>query len=302
MKSFSFFVIFLMSVLLAIAPANAVVQVFACEPEWGALAEEIGGENVKVQNATNALQDPHFISARPSLIAGVRKSDLVFCTGAELEIGWLPLLLRQSGNGAVQPGTKGYLAAADYVRKLEIPTSVDRALGDVHPQGNPHIIGNPHNLAVVADVLAERLQDIDPDNADHYAERLADFQSRWRQAIIRWENEATDLRGLPVVVQHKTWVYLTDWLGLLVITTLEPRPGIPPSTSHLQKVLKEIESDPPKAILNAAYENRKPSKWLSERAGIPEITLPYTVGGSKQADDLFALFDEEIGLLKEVTQ
>jgi len=287
-------------ILAALAnPATAKVTVFACEPEWGALAGEIGGDNVKVQNATSAHQDPHFISARPSLIAGVRNADLVFCTGADLEIGWLPLLLRQSGNGDVQPGNSGYLAAADYVRKLEIPTSVDRAQGDVHPQGNPHIIGNPHNVAIVARELAERLAAIDPENADAYRQRYEEFQARWAEAIRRWEGEAAALRGAPIVVQHKTWVYLTDWLGLDVVTTLEPRPGIPPTTSHLQKVLKNIAASPPVMIINAAYENDKPSVWLAERSGVPEVTLPYTVGGSKQADSLFSLFDVTIAALTE---
>jgi len=284
---------------LLTAPAMAKVRVFACEPEWGALAEEVGGDDVKVQNATSAHQDPHFISARPSLIAGVRNADLVFCTGAELEIGWLPLLLRQSGNGGVQPGNQGYLAAADYVRKLEIPTSVDRALGDVHPQGNPHIIGNPHNVAIVARQLADRLIALDPDNAAAYSTRLEEFEGRWAEAIARWEAQAAQLRGAPIVVQHKTWVYLTDWLGLNVITTLEPRPGIPPTTSHLQKVLQNIAANPPVMIINAAYENDKPSRWLAERSGVSEVTLPYTVGGDKEADSLFSLFDVTINALME---
>jgi zinc/manganese transport system substrate-binding protein len=279
------------------SPALGKITVFACEPEWGALAEEIGGGDVKVINATTAYQDPHFISAKPSLIAAVRRADLVFCNGAELEVGWLPLLLRQGGNGKVQPGNAGFLAAADYVRKLEIPTSVDRALGDIHPQGNPHIIGNPHNVAIVAGKLAERLEAIDPENAANYEQRFSDFDNRWQAAITRWETEAAVLKGAPIVVQHKTWVYLTDWLGLDVVTTLEPRPGIPPTTSHLQKVLVTIKENPPAAIINAAYENDKPSEWLSEKAGVPEVTLPFTVGGAKEATDLFSLFDTTLKLL-----
>jgi len=285
-------------ILLAAAePAAAKVTIFACEPEWGALAEEIGGDDVSVRNATNAMQDPHFVAARPSLIGRVRSADLVFCTGAQLEIGWLPVLLRQSGNAKVQPGTPGYLAAANYVRKLEIPTSVDRALGDIHPEGNPHIIGNPHNVSLVAIQLAQRLEALDPDNAEKYSARLAVFSQRWEAAIARWEGEMAPLRGIPIVVQHKTWVYLTDWLGLNVITTLEPRPGIPPSTSHLRDVLASLGDNPPKFIINAAYENDRPSKWLAKRANVPELTLPYTVGGSKEAKDLFALFDATINLL-----
>lgn len=297
MKLIKFLILFALASLFGAAPALAKTTVFACEPEWGALAEEIGGDNVKVINATTAYQDPHFIAAKPSLIAGVRRADLVFCNGADLEIGWLPLLLRQSGNGSVQPGNPGYLAAADYVRKLEIPTSVDRALGDIHPQGNPHIIGNPHNVGIVAEKLNERLQEIDPENADYYQQRYEDFAKRWDAAIQTWEAKAKTLKDMPIVVQHKTWVYLIDWLGLDEITTLEPRPGIPPTTSHLQKVLLTIENEPPSAIINAAYENSKPSKWLSDKSGVPELTLPFTVGGSKGAKDLFSLFEEEVNAL-----
>lgn len=300
MKAFRFLVYLVL--LFGTGPALAKTTVFACEPEWGALAEAIGGDDVKVINATTAYQDPHFISAKPSLIAAVRRADLVFCNGAELEVGWLPLLLRQSGNGDVQPGNVGFLAAADYVRKLEIPTSIDRSLGDIHPQGNPHIVGNPHNIAIVAEKLAERLQDIDPENAANYEQRYADFNTRWQAGIARWETEGAVLKGVPVVVQHKTWVYLTDWLGLDVITTLEPRPGIPPTTSHLQKVLVTIKGNPPAAIINAAYENDKPSEWLSEKAGVFEITLPFTVGGSKEANDLFSLYDTTLKLLLGAVQ
>ncbi len=293
------FTLLILGFAMTAATAKAKISIFACEPEWGALAEEIGGDLVKVKNGTNAKQDAHFISVRPSLIAMVRKADLVICTGADLEIGWLPTLLRQSGNSKIQPGTAGYLAAADYVRKLEVPTIIDRALGDIHPQGNPHIIGDPRNVLIVARKLAERLAKIDPANRATYEQRLARFESRWLQAIAQWEAAAQPLIGLPIVVQHKTWVYLVEWLNMSVVSTLEPRPGIPPSTSHLQAVLKDLGESNPKFILNAAYENDRASEWLSERTNIPEITLPYTVGGSKQADDLFSLFDVTIAMLLE---
>lgn len=281
------------------APALADLEVFACEPEWGALSRELGGDKVKVRDATSPLQDPHFVTARPSLIAAVRKADIVVCNGADLEIGWLPLLLRKSANKDVQPSARGNFAAADFVKKLEVPTSVDRALGDIHPQGNPHIIGNPHNITIVAEALSQRFALIDPENSAFYNEKYQAFANRWQAAIIKWEAAAAPLRGLPVVVQHKTWVYLVDWLGLRVVTTLEPRPGIPPTTSHLQRVLNQIKDNPPKLILNGAYENDKPSRWLSKRTDIPELTLPFTVGGTKEADDIFKLFDITIEMLVE---
>jgi len=279
--------------------AQAKTSIFACEPEWASLAKEIGGDFVKVKLGTNAHQDPHFISVRPSLIAMVRKTDMVFCNGADLEIGWLPILLLQSGNSRVQPGTNGYFMAADYVHKLEVPTSVDRALGDVHPMGNPHIVGDPRNIAIVARAFAARLAVVDPENKLAYEKQLARFEDRWLASLIKWNARAKPLKGLPIIIQHKTWVYLVHWLGLDVVSTLELRPGIPPSTSHLQTILNDLPKAKPKFIINAAYENNKPSIWLSQRAGIPDITLPFTVGGTKNSDDLFALYDTTISLLLE---
>src|SRR5204863_8947437 len=180
---------------LAAFPAHAALRVFACEPEWGALAQELGGKLVDVAVATNALQDPHQIQAKPSLIARARNADLVACTGAELEIGWLPVLLQQSGNAKVQPGQPGNFAAADYVRKLEVPTQLDRAQGDVHAAGNPHIQTDPRNIALVATALAARLAQIDGANAAQYAQREADFTQRWQQAMARWTAQAAPLKG-----------------------------------------------------------------------------------------------------------
>src|SRR5215470_1201261 len=159
---------------LLAAPAQAALRVLACEPEWGALTQELGGSLVDVSVATSALQDPHQIQAKPSLIARTRNADLVVCTGAELEVGWLPVLLQQSGNAKVQPGQPGHFAAADYVRKLEVPTQLDRAQGDVHAAGNPHIQTDPRNIALVATALAQRLAQVDPPHAAEYAQRQAD--------------------------------------------------------------------------------------------------------------------------------
>jgi zinc/manganese transport system substrate-binding protein len=167
-------------------PADAALRVFACEPEWAALAQELGGNLVDASSATTALQDPHQIQAKPSLIARVRNADLVVCTGAELEIGWLPPLLQQSGNAKVQPGQPGNFVAADLVRKLEVPGLVDRSQGDVHAAGNPHIQTDPRNIAAVATGLGARLQQLDPANAAQYAKRQADFAQRWQQAMGRW--------------------------------------------------------------------------------------------------------------------
>jgi zinc/manganese transport system substrate-binding protein len=282
---------------LAALPAHAALNVLACEPEWGALAKELGGDLVNVSMATSALQDPHQIQAKPSLIARARNADLVACTGAELEIGWLPVLLQQSGNAKVQPGQPGNFAAADYVQKMEVPTRLDRAEGDVHAAGNPHINTDPRNIAKVAAALGARLQQVDGAHASEYAKRQADFAQRWQQAIARWTAQAAPLKGVSVVSQHKGYVYLYDWLGLKEVAILEPKPGIEPTASHLQKVLSTLKATPARMVIYSAYQDPRAAEWLSSNAGIPAVKLPFTVGGSERAKDLFGLFDDTVARL-----
>ena len=277
-------------------PAHAL-KVVACEPEWGALTQELAGEHASIYVATSALQDPHHIQARPSLIAAVRNAELLVCTGAELEVGWLPVLLRQAGNGAVQPGQPGMFNAADFVRKLEVPTRLDRADGDVHASGNPHIQTDPRNIAAVAPALTKRLSEVDPAHAADYAKRLADFQARWGQATQRWTQAAAPLKGLPIVVQHKGFPYLENWLGLQQVATLEPKPGVEPSSSHLSSVLGKLQQQPAKIIVRAAYNDGRSAQWLAERTHLPVAVLPFTVGGSERAKDLFGLFDDTVDTL-----
>lgn len=278
-------------------PAHAALRVFACEPEWGALAQELGGNLVEVSVATSALQDPHQIQAKPSLIARARNADLVVCTGAELEIGWLPVLLQQSGNAKVQAGQPGNFAAADFVRKLDVPGQLDRSQGDVHAAGNPHIQTDPRNIAQVAVALAARLQQVDPAHASEYAKAQADFSQRWQQAIGRWTAQAAPLKGVAVVSQHKAFVYLYDWLGLKEVAVLEPKPGVEPNASHLQGVLSALKGTPARMVLHAAYQDPRPSEWLAKNASIVAVKIPFTVGGSEGAKDLFGLFDDTLARL-----
>ncbi len=277
-----------------VLPAAATINVFACEPEWAALAQELGGDQVKVTSATTALQDVHHIEARPSLIARARNADLLVCTGAELEVGWLPLLLSQSGNKQIQPGQPGYLEAANYVTKIELPQLVDRSQGDVHPAGNPHIQLDPRNIAKVGDALSARLAQLDAGNAEGYRKRAAAFQQKWREAIVKWELQAAPLKGVAVVVYHKDLSYLLRWLGMRDIASLEPKPGVPPTTSHLGELLTKLQREPARMILRSAYSDPKAAAWLAERAKLPVVTLPYTVGGNEQSKDLFGLFDDTI--------
>lgn len=287
-----FLKLMLISALLGAAGSvHAALNIFACEPEWGALAQELGGDRVAVYNATTALQDPHHIQARPSLIASTRKAALLLCTGAELEAGWLPVLLRQSGNANIQPGRPGYFEAAAYVQMLEIPARADRAQGDVHASGNPHIQTDARNILLVANALAQRLVQLDAANAAFYQARQKDFTQRWQAALQRWEAAAAPLKNAPIVVQHKGFPYLERWLGLRQVATLEPKPGVEPNSGYLAEVLAQLQHQPAKMILRAAYSDGRSSAWLSERMRIPVVVLPFTVGADEQSKDLFALFD-----------
>jgi zinc/manganese transport system substrate-binding protein len=279
---------------LAWTQQAAALDVFACEPEWGALAQELGGDRVSVYVATNALQDPHHVQAKPSLLARARRANLVVCTGAELEIGWLPIVLRQSGNDAVQPDKPGYFEAARYVQMLEVPTRLDRAAGDVHPGGNPHIQTDPRNIGRVATALAQRLGEVDPSNAPFYQARYQDFMKRWNAAIQRWDREAAPLKGINVVAHHKGWAYLDQWLGMHEIAELEPKPGVEPTAAHLEEVLALLKREPARMIIRSPFEDSRASDWLGERARIPEVMLPFTVGGTDKAKDLFGLFDDTV--------
>jgi zinc/manganese transport system substrate-binding protein len=284
------------------APALAVLNVFATVPEWGALVDELGGDKVKVYVATNALQDPHHIEAKPSLIARARAADLVVATGAELEIGWLPLVTQQAGNPAIKPGKPGYFEAATYVNLLDKPTRLDRAEGDVHPGGDPHIQTDPRNIGKVAMPLAARLAELDPANAAWYQARYKAFAERWNAAIAKWEKAAAPLNGVKIVVQHKAFTYLKAWLGLKEVAALEPKPGVEPTTAHLSEVLELLQREPAKMVLRAAYQNDRPSQWIAERAKINVVTLPFTVGGDDAAKDLYGLFDDTIARLLKGAQ
>lgn len=292
MKRFLIFLAMVSS--FATIPAHADLKVFACEPEWAALAQELGGEKVAAFSATTARQDPHRIEARPSLIARLRQADLLVCTGAGLEAGWLPALLRQSGNARVQPGRAGYFEAAQHVRLLDVPARLDRAEGDVHAAGNPHVQTDPRNIGLVAAALARRLVEIDPTGAAHYQARRRDFTQRWDAAIRRWEQQAALLKGVGIVVQHKGFPYLENWLGLRQVAALEPKPGLEPTSGYLTEVLEKLQREPAQMILRAAYNDGRASEWLAERTRISVVVLPFTVGGTDRAKDLFSLFDDTV--------
>ncbi|MGB8325971.1 MAG: zinc ABC transporter substrate-binding protein [Steroidobacteraceae bacterium] len=290
----------LAAILLGSPVAEAAVRVLATTPEWGALTIELGGDKVSVYTATTAFQDVHRVEAKPSLVARARNADLVVAAGAELEVGWLPVLLQESGNSRIQPGNPGYFEADKQLRLLEVPSGVDRSMGDVHPLGNPHAHLDARNVGLVAKALTARLKAIDAANAAFYEARGADFQARWQAAVARWETQAAPLKGVPVVVIHRDQVYLMHWLGLREVAAIEPKPGVPPSSGYLASLVTKLGADPPKMILRNAYNDGRAAEWLAGRIHAPIAVLPYSVGGSEAAKDLFGLFDDTLKTLLAV--
>ena len=278
--------------------AQAALNVFACEPEWAALAQELGGEQLEIYSATTEMQDPHHIQARPSLIAKARKADLLVCTGADLEVGWLPLLLRRSGNARIQQNQPGHFLAADYVEMLEVPEKLDRSQGDIHADGNPHVHTDPRNILRVASQLSQRLQTLDPEQAAYYRQRHREFESKWQAAIKGWELRAASLKGAKIVVHHDYWSYLIAWLGLDKLATLEPVPGVTPSASHLANIKQLLHQQQAAMIVNTGYMNERPVHWLSEQTGLPVVNLPASVNYS-DGETLYQWFESLVDYLRE---
>jgi zinc/manganese transport system substrate-binding protein len=285
------------SLCVGALPAQAALKVLATTPDWAALVTELGGDKVNVYTATSAFQDVHRVDAKPSLVARARTADLVVATGADLEIGWIPVLLQDSGNTKIQPGSPGYFEAAPLVHLLEVPSAVDRSMGDIHPLGNPHVTLDPRNIATIATALAARLVLIDSANAAYYAARGEDFQTRWQQATERWEAKAAPLKAVGVVVIHRDQAYLCNWIGMKELASIEPKPGVPPSAGFLAELVRKLAATPPKMILRNAYNDPRAAEWLGERIHAPVVLLPYSVGGTPEAKDLFGLFDDTLNRL-----
>lgn len=297
LRNFRHLLAFAALALSAALPAHATLKVLATTPDWASLVTDLGGDKVNVYTATSAFQDVHRVDAKPSLVARARSADLVVATGADLEIGWMPVLLQDSGNTKIQPGSPGYFEAAPLVHLLEVPSAVDRSMGDIHPLGNPHVTLDPRNIAIIAKALAARLAQLDAANAAYYAARGEDFQKRWAAASAKWDTAAAPLRGVGVVVIHRDQVYLCNWLGLKELAAIEPKPGVPPSAGYLAELVTRLAATPPKMILRNAYNDPKAADWLSERIHVPVVLLPYSVGGTPEAKDLFGLFEDTINRL-----
>ena len=298
MKILRFFTL-LVLLIASILPisSSAALRVFACEPEWAALVQELAGDNVKVYTATRPGQDPHYVQARPSLISKIRRADLLICTGADLEAGWLPLLLRKGHNKHVLAGQPGHLMIADTIQLKDKPATLDRSEGDVHAAGNPHLQTDPRNMLPAATAITERLSKLEPSNVDFYRKNLATFNIRWQQAIKAWEQKAAPLQGMPVVVYHRSWVYLQDWLGLKEVASLEPKPGIPPGSKYLADVLNRTQGYKDLVVIHSQYQESKAIEWFSGKTSAPVVLLPSTIGGTAEAKDLYSWYEDILSRL-----
>ncbi|MCL1123030.1 metal ABC transporter solute-binding protein, Zn/Mn family [Shewanella surugensis] len=277
----------------------AQLNIFACEPEYASLAKELAPD-AKIYAATTAMQDPHQVQARPSLIAKMRQADLVVCAGADLEIGWLPMLQMKSVNAKVRSTDQGLFFATDQIETLDKLDSVDLSQGDVHAKGNPHVHFDPERLLKIAAALTDKLIQLDTSHSAQYKANLANFTTRWQAAMLNWKQMAAPLQGQKVIAYHSSFRYLFHWVGIEQVGDLEPKPGLPPSSTHLAQLLKSAAKQDIMAIVIASYQNDRGAIWLGERAKLPVVTLPMSVGGNSESQDLFSLYSSTLNLLLNV--
>ena len=263
------------------------------------IAQRIGNGHVEVTPLARGDYNPHIIIPKPSYIAKMRKADLLIINGAQLEIGWLPPILNQANNGNVQPGEKGFLDLSTHVHLVDVPTSVSRDLGDVHPEGNPHFYLDPKNIRIIANVITDKLCEIDPDHSADYRANDTEFVRTWDQKMKEWEEKMKSLKGVKVIEYHKVFDYFLHSFEFVIAGTIEPLPGIPPTTKHIGEVEKLIEREKVKYILQDVYNPQDASQYISRRLGVNMIILPHDVGAVKEADNIVSLFDE---LARRITQ
>ena len=293
-RSFTF--LFLM--LLAPAIAGAQLKVVATTEDLGSLATEIGGNKVSVTSLAKGYQDPHFVDPKPSFILAVSRADLLIVVGRELETGWLPPLLTSSRNSKIQPGSKGYLDASSTVKILEIPSGqITRAMGDVHPLGNPHYWLEPGNGRRMAQAIRDKLSELSPNDKALFAQRYSDFDQRLAAAEKRWDAAMAPYKGTKIVTYHRSWPNFMERFGLEVMGYVEPKPGIPPSPSHTIELIGEMKRQGAKLIVVEPYFDLKTPQAIANQTSGKVLVLAPSVGGSKESTDYIKLFDYDIGLL-----
>ncbi len=275
--------------------ARAALHVVTTVEGLAALAREVGGRRVSVESLSRGVSDPHFVDANPMLAVKLRNADLLVDVGLELEIGWLPPLVNQSRNADIQPGGRKRLTAASAVQVLDVPTGpVDRSMGDLHPQGNPHFLNDPRAGIAVASAIAARLAEIDPGGAAEYQANLADFRKRTEEEIAGWDRQLAPFRGRKIMIQHKTFSYFLAWSGLVDDGEIEPRPGVPPPPSHLADLVETARRDGVKEIVVESYYDTKSADVVASHAGGKVVVIPGDVGADRGADTYQHYIDEVV--------
>ena len=277
----------------------AKVRVVATLPDFAQLAEELGGERVETQALILGTEDAHYVEPKPSHVVRLNQADMVILIGLELEIGWLPTLLTQSRNTKLQPGAVGYFDASTAITPKEVPLNVDRSMGDLHPGGNPHYYTSPVEMKQVAEALSARLIKIDPEGTSVYESRLNAFRAKHARKMKEWSEAAASLKGQNVVQFHKSWAYLLDWLGMKAVGDLEPKPGIPPSASHVTKLLRLVKNQDVKFVLQTVYESKRLSKVFASKSGAKLLVMPSMVGSYPEVKTIWDKWDRMIAMLTE---
>jgi len=276
------------------------LNVVTSTTDLAALTQEVGGDRINVESIAKGYQDPHFVEAKPSFLLKLRNADLLVSVGLDLEIGWLPPLITQSGNGRIQQGANGYLDASQFAEILEIPQGkVTRAEGDVHPLGNPHYWLDPDNGRRLAKGIAGKLNELDPSDSSYFQQRLADFDKRLSDAEKRWDSEMAPYRGRKVVTYHRSWPNFAKHFGLDVVGYVEPRPGIPPTPSHTLDLINLMKRENVKVMLIEPYFDLRTPNSVGSQTGAKVLVMTPSVGGEKGVDDYFKLFDYDLNLLKQ---
>jgi zinc/manganese transport system substrate-binding protein len=289
---------FVLAVAMRAAPAQAQLNVVATTQDMASIAQEVGGDKIKITALAKGYQDPHFVEAKPSFVLILNKANLLIVVGRDLELGWLPPLITQSRNPRIQPGAEGYLDPSTSAKILEMPTgAITRAEGDVHPLGNPHYWLDPENGRRIAKAIQAKLAQMDPANAAYYAQREADFETRLTAALQRWKAQMVPYKGLKVITYHRSWANFADAFGLSVVGYVEPKPGIPPTPQHTLDVINAMKAQSIKMIMVEPYFDTKTPNSIASNTGAKVLVMPPSVGGVPQASDYFKLFDYDINLL-----
>jgi zinc/manganese transport system substrate-binding protein len=284
--------------LLGVPRAQAALNVVTTTEDLAALAREVGGDKISVESLSRGYQDPHFVEAKPSFVIKLHSADLLIAVGRELEIGWLPPLVNQARNAKVQPGGEGYFDASQGVKILEIPTGqLTRAMGDVHPQGNPHYWLDPDNGLRIAKGIQKKLSALSPGEAAYFAQREEAFEKRLAEAQKRWDAQMAPYKGTKIVTYHRSWPNFVDRFGLDVIGYVEPRPGIPPSPSHTLDLINDMKAKNVKIIMVEPYFDLKTPNSIARETGAKVLVMAPSVGAEKEITDYVSLFDYDVKLL-----